>query len=267
MKKVLLLTCFALAAAQAFAQKTAPKLLNAVSPGYPQEMADSGYDGIAEVDIVVKADGSVADAQLAMATERAFGRLALAAVKLWKFEPGKQDGVAIDQKVSIPFRFTAPTDQKVNALAKRKVFAEIAEPVLTEKDYPVKKLKVKRAGRLVYPREMMGKNASEKVQVSFVVGPDGRTMNPTVLGLKNKEFELPALDTVAATTYEPPVKDGKPVYVAMTTTLDFSPAGGARRGGGGGGGSGGGFGGGGGGGGGFGGGGGGFGGGGDNDGG
>jgi TonB family protein len=210
----------ALGTATALAQKADPKPISTPSPGYPESLTDTGLSGAAEVDITVKADGTVTSPELAMATHRAFGRAAMTAVAEWKFEPGTQDGAPVARRVSIPFRFTAPLDQQINASVKRKVFATLPEPALNQKDFGGK-LKVKKSARLVYPRALVGSDVEEKVQVNFVVAPDGTTLNPSVIGVKHKEFEIPALQAAAQMTYEPPVKDGKPVYVETTTTLNF----------------------------------------------
>jgi TonB family protein len=233
-----------LAASPLHAQKIDPKVINAPSPGYPSELTDSGLSGSAEVDIVVKADGTVADARLAMANHRAFGRVALAAISTWQFQPASLDGRPVDAKVSVPFRFQAPLDQQVNAAVKRKVFIELPEAALSQKDYG-SKLKVKKAARNVYPRSLAGTGIEEDVKVSFIVAPDGTTFNPTIVGKPHSELILPALQAIATTTYEPPLKNGKPVYVEATTSLTFNEerrgeGGGGRGGGGGGGGRGGG---------------------------
>jgi TonB family protein len=243
-----LLVTLALWVSGACAQKIDPKPIDTPSPGYPEALTDTGLSGAAEVDFTVKADGSVTSAELAMATHRAFGRAALAAVAAWKFQPGSLDGTPMERRVTVPFRFQAPVDQQLNASAKRKVFAEIPEAALSLKDFGGK-LKVKKNARVIYPRSLAGSGTEEKVQVKFVVGPDGATFNPTVVGAKHKEFEFPAMQAVALMTYEPPKKDGKGVYVEMITTLEFTDErgeggfGGGRggRGGGGGGRGGGGF--------------------------
>lgn len=253
MNKILLPLCLAAGLLSlplaAHAQKVAPKPVSMPSPGYPDALTDTGLSGQAEVDATIKADGSVADAQLAMATHRAFGRAALAAIATWRFEPGTQDGTPVDVKVTIPFVFTAPFEQQVNAMAKRKVFAALAEPALSLKDYGAK-LKVKKNATPNYPRTVSGERSDEKVQVDFVVAADGTTLNPKIVGTPRKEFIAPAIQAIAFTTYEPPVKAGKAVYVETSTTLRFTDerpergggeeGGGRRRGGGGGGGFGGG---------------------------
>lgn len=237
MNKTLLPFCFAacltLGSATALAQRVPPKLITPVSPGYPQELTDTGMNGRAEIDVTVKADGSVADPQLGMATHRAFGKAAMGVVTGWHFQPGTVDGAPADMRVGIPFNFAAPFDQTINALAKRKVFVDsLPEPAVNEKDFPAKKLKVKRPARGRVPGSLAGSEIDEKVQVKLVVAPDGSTLNPTVPAgvAKHKELESPAIQAVALMSFEPPKKDGKAVYVETTYAVEFTTE---RRGGGG----------------------------------
>jgi TonB family protein len=222
-------------------QLTPPKPVTTPSPGYPAELTDTGISGQAVLTFVVKADGSVADPAVKSADQPAFGTAAAAAVANWKFEPGVRDGTPVDLKVTQQFRFQAPFEQQVNARFGRKVFTKVEEPVLDQKAYG-KKPKVKKNVTPAYPRSLARSGVSEKVQVEFTVAPDGTTLNPKIVGdVKHKEFVMPAFEAVALTTYEPPVKDGKGVYVAANTTLRFEEpvqerggGGGGRRGGGGG---------------------------------
>lgn len=217
----------ALAPISALAQKVPPKPLETPSPGYPEELTDTGLSGRAEVDIVVKADGSVGEALLGMADHRAFGKKALAVVKTWKFTPGTQNGQPADMKVAIPFNFNPPADQQINAIAKRKVFVELPQPAIPQAQYGAK-LKVKREPNLSYPRNVRGDRKDERVEVKFVIAPDGTTLNPEVVGSPRKEFVTPALIAIANTHYEPVAKGGQPVYVETTKTLKFSEDRGGR---------------------------------------
>ena len=233
--RLLLLATLTLCPLVGFSQKVDPKPVSTPSPGYPESLTDTGISGIAEVDLIVKADGSVANPELAMATHRAFGRAAMAAVGSWKFEPGMLDGAPVDRKVAIPFRFQAPLEQQINASVKRKVFVALTEPVLAQKEFGGK-LKVKRDARPIYPRALAGSDVEEKVTVKFVVAPDGTTLNPVVVGAKHKEFEGPAMQAIAQMSYEPPTtKDGKAVYVETTKAIEFANSGGGGDFGGGGG--------------------------------
>lgn len=226
---------FAIASASAMAQKVDPKLVKPVSPEYPQELTDTGLSGRAEVDVTIKADGTVGDIQLGMATDRAFARASMDAIAKWTFQPGTLDGKPVDRRVTIPFNFNPPVDQMVNATAQRKVFSELPEPALSDKDFPAKKLKVKRPSRGMYPRNYRDTDKEQTVQVKLIVAPDGRTLNPSVVGTPPKELVLPAMQAAALMAYEAPVKDGKPVYVETTTPVVFGNARGRSGGGGGGG--------------------------------
>jgi periplasmic protein TonB len=202
------------------AQSVPPKMLTAPEPSYPVALTDTGLVGDAEVDLTVKTDGSVGNVELAVATKREFGKALLAAVKSWRFAPATRDGVPVEMQVTIPFVFTPPNEQVVNAVMKRKVFVKLPTPAISQKDYG-EKLKVKTDFRPIFPRSLASMHDEVTVEVNFVVAPDGTTLNPTIVGSPLKEFILPALVAVARASYEPPTKDGQPVYVETSTKLDF----------------------------------------------
>ena len=222
--------------ASSHAQKTDPKPLETPSPRYPAALADTGISGTAVVDIVVLPDGSVGDPKIKSADHEALGDAAVTAIKQWRFTPATVDGAPVERKVSVPFQFSAPVADVINARLKRKMFQKITDPVLTEKEFG-KKLKASKPPKPNYPPAAKG--ARQNVEVRFVVAPDGTTLNPEIIGEARKEFLAPAIFAVAAATYQPPVKDGKKVYVATSTKLSFAPPqrpAGKRGGGGGGGG-------------------------------
>ena len=215
------------------AASTTPKPIETPSPVYPDALIDTGRKGTATIEIIVKPDGSVANAQVKSADHEAFGEAARVAIEKWRFEAATVDGAPVEKRVTVPFTFVPPVTQVLNAMFKRKVFQPVSEPVLTLKQYN-KKLKATKPPRPSYPAAAKG--ATGNVQVRYVVAPDGTTINPELVGEPKKEFALPAIMAIAATVYEPPLKDGKGVYVEMTTKLSFEPPQAARRRGGGGGG-------------------------------
>jgi len=227
------LICAFVSAAGALAQtpaRTNPKPVGTPLPAYPEALFDTGKSGGASIDVLVKADGSVADARVKSADDDAFAVAAMAVVGNWRFEPGTREGVAADMRVVIPFKFAAPAEQQLNVIFKRKVYQKLTEPVLEAKDYG-QKLKLKTEAPPVYPRALAGSGTVEKVQVTFVVAPDGTTLNPVITGQPRKEFILSALTAVVHSVYEPPVKDGKGVYVSASRTLRIEPPARAKRGG------------------------------------
>ena len=231
--------------APAQAQKVNPKPISTPAPAYPQELIEAGvgFSGQAVITFTVKADGTVGDVIVTAADQPIFGKVAQEAVLTWKFQPGTVDGVPVERRVSMPFRFQEPIELQVNRLSNRKVYTTIDEPVLTDKEYG-KKLKEKTKAVPQYPRNLLRSGITEKVEVEFVVAPDGTTLNPKIAKKPaQQEFTNAAIAAIVQATYEPPIKDGKPVYVATTKTLSIKEPeqeGGNRGGRGGGGGGGGG---------------------------
>jgi TonB family protein len=208
------------------AASTVPKPLETPSPSYPAALTDTGQKGSATIEVIVKADGSVAEAQVKSADHEAFGEAARVAIEKWRFEPATADGKPVDKRVTVPFNFVPPVTQMLNAKFKRKVFQAVPEAVLSQKEYG-RKLKEIKPPRPAYPAAAKG--ATANVEVRYVVAPDGSTINPELVGNAKKEFMLPAILAIASATYEPPVKDGKGVYVEMKRKLAFEPPQPARR--------------------------------------
>ena len=203
-------------------KNAAPKPVSTPSPQYPAELKDSGKNGVATIELIVKTDGTVADATVQSADDPAFGQVALAAVKNWKFEPGVRDGLPKEMRVSIPFQFQAPLDEQFNAAFKRKVFGELPEPALTAKEYGAK-LKVKEKAKPVYPPQLVRSGVKGDVKIAFVVTPEGAVMNPRIEGEVIKDLVVPALAAVVQMKYQPPIKNGKGVYVEASTTVRLEP--------------------------------------------
>jgi protein TonB len=64
---------------------------------YPALEALDGREGAAELRLIVRSDGSVAEARvIEVKGAAAFGDAARAAVLTWTFEPARKDGRAVD---------------------------------------------------------------------------------------------------------------------------------------------------------------------------
>ena len=77
-----------------------------VSPVYPYEMRRSGITGEVVVGFTVDTEGNVRDATIISSTQREFEASALAAVRQWKFKPGKRSGRAVNARMTLPISFT-----------------------------------------------------------------------------------------------------------------------------------------------------------------
>ena len=73
-------------------------------PSYTREMRRNAPGEVVIIFIVNK-DGRVEEAKVQKSSHPAFERAALAAIKQWKFEPGKRDGEPVRFRMKQPFKF------------------------------------------------------------------------------------------------------------------------------------------------------------------
>jgi len=74
-------------------------------PVYPHTMKTSGTSGTVWVEFVVDETGRVHDARVVKSTHPGFEDATLAAVSMWRFEPGKRKGLPVRFRMSIPVVF------------------------------------------------------------------------------------------------------------------------------------------------------------------
>ena len=85
----------------------APRVLLQARPAYPFEMRRAGITGEAVIEFVVDVDGRVINAYALRATDVSFAEAALAAVRQWTFEPGRNSaGAAVQTRLQVPIIFT-----------------------------------------------------------------------------------------------------------------------------------------------------------------
>lgn len=75
------------------------------SPTYPFEMNQRKQVGSVSVVFIVDESGRVVDPRIEQASDPAFERPALEAVKQWKFEPAQRGGKKVRTKLRYPIRF------------------------------------------------------------------------------------------------------------------------------------------------------------------
>ncbi len=78
------------------------------APEYPVALLKERIQGEAVVRFRITTTGAVVDPTVERATDPAFGKAALAAVRLWRFLPQVKDGHAVETWANMPFAFTPP---------------------------------------------------------------------------------------------------------------------------------------------------------------
>ncbi len=87
------------------------RLVRQIDPEYPRDARRDGIEGSIDLRFTVKADGKVADIEVVEASPAAtFDREAVAAVRRWRYEPRREDGVPVDSRTRVRLEFRL--DQK-----------------------------------------------------------------------------------------------------------------------------------------------------------
>lgn len=83
----------------------APRLISGVKPDYPSELRQQEVTGRVLTAFVVTPEGRVTDLRIEQSANAAFDAAALAAVRQWRFEPGRKGGRAIPYRMRAPITF------------------------------------------------------------------------------------------------------------------------------------------------------------------
>ena len=81
------------------------RIVSKVDPVYPEEARQKGMQGLAVLDAVIAADGTVAKLRPIMGDDQLV-KSAVEAVRTWKFEPYQSSGraVAVETTIAVEFR-------------------------------------------------------------------------------------------------------------------------------------------------------------------
>jgi TonB family protein len=82
-----------------------PTLLSQVKPDYTEEARRRGVSGDVLMTVVVLRDGSVADVHVIHGLGYGLDERAVAAVRQWRFAPGRHRGAPVDVQVEIAIEF------------------------------------------------------------------------------------------------------------------------------------------------------------------
>lgn len=75
-------------------------------PIYPYEARTAGVSGEVLVEFIVDEAGDVLEPHVRRSTSETYSKSALAAVALWKFEPGRRAGEVVRYRMTVPIVFT-----------------------------------------------------------------------------------------------------------------------------------------------------------------
>jgi protein TonB len=82
-----------------------PRVIKRVNPDYPEELRRKKISGAVAVEFVVSENGKPEELTVKHSSNHIFDRLAVDAVKQWRFEPARVDGKPAPVHVSVEINF------------------------------------------------------------------------------------------------------------------------------------------------------------------
>jgi TonB family protein len=171
-----------------------------VRPEYPAAAQSARVEGAVVLDVIVGADGKVADVKVTRSIPQ-LDAAAVAAIKQWEFAPTMVNGVAVPVLMTVTENFTLAGAPQVTA-----------PRLMTE----------------VHPEyTTAGRNAriAGEVVLSGWVELDGKVTNIAVVQSLDSKYGLDeqAIKAFSQWRFAPATKDGKPVRARITARLAFTP--------------------------------------------
>ncbi len=93
---------------QSLQRETPPVPLSRPLPPYPAELQKLRIEGVVIVEFVVSETAQIEDPRAVQAPNELLAKLAVDAVKKWKFRPGMKDGKPKAVRLQVPITFAVP---------------------------------------------------------------------------------------------------------------------------------------------------------------
>ncbi|MDR1010354.1 MAG: energy transducer TonB [Opitutaceae bacterium] len=207
------------------------KIVNMVELGYPPSLTWQGITrGVVDLVFGVDGEGRLDDYLITSYTKPEFAKEVVAALKQWRFEPMRLDGVPVWSRAELSFSFeargvviTRTVLDGVTMLTASMLEASNRVHVLSrqsELDHP---LAVANAVAPLYPAKLAESGRAGEVMVEFFVDEQGRVRLPVAEGGAHPWFGEAAVQAVMQWRFEPPMKKGWPTVVKVRQQFVFNP--------------------------------------------
>lgn len=196
------------------------KPIRQAAPVYPFAMRRFGIRGQVLLQFTVDTAGKVQNAVVVESDNPAFDEPALTALRKWKFEPGTRDGKPADlvQRVPIIFQLDGGGGgESAFGLTNRGDQSKL--PPQLRYDTPPK---IRGVQIPVYPYAQRRDEVRGKAKVTVAINQQGRVGAVKVLSADQPEFGLALTAALEGFTFDPALKDGKPVAHLVNFEQTFS---------------------------------------------
>jgi TonB family protein len=209
----------------------APRLIDMVTPIYPDSARQAGLQGEVVLQIIVDEHGYVTAAEVVRATPPGiFEDAALRAILQWRFEPARAEGKPIKVRMGQRMDFSL-RDRPVSPVPPPPLPAPRQEPppppLRVRSDTPIflaweTAPKIIEAPAPVYPDSARQAGLEGKVVLVIVVDEQGRVIEAKVFRAEPPGvFEQAALEAVRKWRFEPALQRSKPIKVRMAQEVVF----------------------------------------------
>ena len=189
-------------------------------PKYPKQALDTKLQGTVVLRLSVDQEGYVSNVSPISGNPQLIEAATKVAQK-WKYVPHDVNGLptAATTKVAFLFSISEKGRPEVSVTVANLPKADVG-PVLKVADGVT-------APKAIYsPSPRYSKRAKDekfqgKCALSLVVGPDGKTYDVKVTRFVGEDLDEKAIETVRNWRFEPALKDGKPVAVAINVEVKF----------------------------------------------
>jgi TonB family protein len=190
---------------------------------YPEGARADSVEGRVHVEFVVGSDGVVRDMRVVQSPDERLSQAALDAMQHARFTPGRQRGVAV------PVRLTLPITFRLNESHATIRFGEPGDRPRSETDifWIVEEMPELVGGMaalqeaIEYPEMARRAGVEGRVHVEFVVDPDGNVRDARVVRGAGAGLDEEALRVVRAARFIPGRQRGQAVHVRMTLPITF----------------------------------------------
>ncbi len=210
------------------AEITPPVVIQTDEVRFPPSLANSTITtGRVQVLIGVTAEGALSDLLVVAYDHGAFVPEVEAALRQWRFEPGKIDGQPASMRVSLQFEIGAR--KRVVTLDANATFAALTrEPGLNQGVNLLAKasaldrgIAAERTVTPVHPGKALGL-AAGKVTLDFYVDQDGHARLPVVRAATHPVFATAAIRALDGWKFSPPRSKGRPAIVHLQQDFVFA---------------------------------------------
>ena len=204
------------------------KVIKEVKPQFPFALKGSRYyKGAAKVVFIVDEEGNKRDFVVIATTHPSFGNATVQSIKRWEIRPAVIGGRPIRSRFVVNVKFEQegikiiqnPEESSMGAgMAKHSNDFYYRVKEIYELDHQPKRIKTVLP---TFPENMKLYEHSGNALIEFYLDPEGNVLAPGILSSSNDECGFAALGAITEWKYEPPRKNGKPVFVRAEQPFYF----------------------------------------------